>query len=108
MRLVDNVVLDARQGNPGLRAIALINQASTNHLSQEAQQTRDVILSGCNGLEVADSVIGNRVAFQRASSVGQTVAEFARPTDRGVREMEAVYKEVFGDEYSRSNLERVT
>lgn len=49
MRLVDNLVIEARAGNPSLRALALINQASTNHLSQEAQQTRDVILAGCSG-----------------------------------------------------------
>ena len=107
MRLVDNLVLEAREHNPGLRALALINQASTNHLSQEASQTRDVILAGCSGLEVAETVVGNRVAFQRASSVGQTVSEFARQTDRGVREMAEVYREVFGDVYGQAGLERV-
>ena len=107
MRLVDNLVLEARELNPGLRALALINQASTNHLSQEASQTRDVILDGCSGLEVTDAVVGNRVAFQRASSVGQTVSEFARATDRGVREMADVYREVFGDVYGQASLEHV-
>lgn len=107
MRLVDNLVKEARAGNPSLRALALINQASTNHLSQEAQQTRDVILAGCSGMEVAESVVGNRVAFQRASSMGRTVPEFARATDRGVHEMADVYREVFGEEYRQAALVRV-
>ena len=80
MRLVDNLVLEALDHNNGLRALALINQASTNHISQEAS-----------------TVVGERVAFQRTSSVGMTVAEFARPTDRGVREMAGLYQGVFGD-----------
>ena len=83
MRLVDNLVREAREHNPGLRALALINQASTNHLSQEADQTRDVILGGCSGLEVAGSVVGQRVAFQRASSVGRTVSEFRQGNGPG-------------------------
>ena len=107
MRLVDNLVLEAREHNPGLRALALINQASTNHLSQEAGQAREVIRASCSGMAVASSVIGNRVAFQRASSVGHTVAEFARPTDRGVLEMADAYEEVFGDVYGLVGLERV-
>ena len=107
MRLVDNLVMEALEHNPRLRALALINQASTNHLSQEADQTRELILGSCRGMQVASTVVGNRVAFQRASSVGQTVAEFARPTDRGVREMAGLYEEVFGDEYGLPGLERV-
>ena len=107
MRLVDNLVLEAREHNAGLRAIALINQASTNHLSQESRQTRDVILSSCSSLQVSEAVVGYRVAFQRASSVGRTIHEFAKPTDRGVTEIEAVYKEVFGDVYGQGSLDRV-
>ena len=107
MRLMDSLVLEAREKNPNLRALALINQASTNALSQEAEQTRGVILSSCGGLEVAGTAVGYRVAFQRASSVGQTVAEFARPTDRGVREIAEVYQEVFGNVYAQTVLERV-
>ena len=83
MRLVDNLVLEAQEHNHRLRALALINQASTNHLSQEADQTRELILARCSGMRVASTVVGSRVAFQRASSVGQTVAEFARPTAAG-------------------------
>ena len=107
MRLVDDLVVEAREHNPGLRALALINQASTNHLSQEAQQTRDIIATGCSGLQVAAVVVGYRVGFQRASSVGQTIAEFARPNDRGVREMEYLYEEVFGEVYEQAGLGRV-
>ena len=52
-------------------------------------------------------VVGYRVGFQRASSVGQTIAEFARPNDRGVREMEYLYEEVFGEVYEQAGLGRV-
>ena len=107
MRLVDDLAREARDQNPGLRALALINQASTNHMSQEARQAREVILSGCGVIGVAESVVGYRVAFQRASSVGRTVSEFARPSDRGVREMEDLYREVFGDTYAQTGMERV-
>ena len=58
-------------------------------------------------MQVASTVVGNRVAFQRASSVGHTVAEFAKATDRGVREMADLYREVFGDVYGQIGLERV-
>ena len=107
MRLVDNIVLEAQEHNRGLKALALINQASTNHLNQEAGQTRELILASCSGMQVASTIVGNRVAFQRASSVGQTVAEFARSTDRGVHEMADLYKEVFGDAYGQLDLDRV-
>ena len=107
MRLVDNLVLEALEHNHGLKALALINQASTNHLSQEADQTRELILASCRGMQVASTVVGNRVAIQRASSVGHTVAEFAKATDRGVREMADLYREVFGNVYGQIGLERV-
>ena len=107
MRLVDDLALEAHEQNPGLRALALINQASTNHRSQEAQQTRDVIHAGCSSLLVAESVVGYRVAFQRASSVGRTISEFARPTDRGAREMADVYREIFGEAHAPARVERV-
>ena len=97
MRLVDNLVLEALKHNHGLRALALINRTSTNHLSQEGGQTRELIHWSCSGMQVASTVVGNRVAFQRASSVGHTVAELARPTDRGIREMADLFEEVFGD-----------
>ena len=107
MRLVDDLAGDASEQNPGLRALALINQASTNHMSQEAGQARDLILAGCSVIGVAESVVGYRVAFQRASSVGQTVCEFAKASDRGVREMEGLYREVFGETYVHTSMERV-
>lgn len=107
MRLVDDLAREARDQNPGLRALALINQASTNHMSQEARQAREVILAGCGVIDVAESVVGYRVAFQRASSVGRTVPEFARLSDRGVREMENLYREVFGETYAQTSMERV-
>ena len=107
MRLVDDLTREARDQNQGLRALALINQASTNHMSQEAGQAREVILAACNVIGVAESVVGYRVAFQRASSVGRTVCEFARPADRGVPEMGDLYREVFGEEYTQASIECV-
>ncbi|MCY4653789.1 MAG: ParA family protein [Dehalococcoidia bacterium] len=107
MRLVDDLARDARGQNPELRALALINQASTKHMSQEAGQARDVILAGCSVIGVAESVVGYRVAFQRASLDGRTVPEFAKPSDRGVREMKDLYREVFGKTYAQTSMERV-
>ena len=100
MTLMDRRIGEARSANPGLRAWALINQASTNPRNPAATQTREVLTAGCASMSVAGSVLCDRVAFQRAFAEGRTVPEHNARSEKAADEVAALYQVVFGEPYS--------
>ena len=98
MGLVDSRVAQARERNPGLRAIALLNRASTHSRNRDEQEARNA-LADCQALEVADIRLCDRVAFSRALTAGMTVHEYRQDSQKARAEMAAVYELVFGEAF---------
>ena len=106
MTLMDSRVSEARANNPGLRAWALINQASTNPRQPAAAETREVLSRGCVAIKVAPAALCDRVAFQRAFAVGRTVEEYDTRAEKAAAELSALYEVVFGEAFARLGSER--
>ena len=100
MQLMDHRVAEARELNPRLRALALINQASTNPRHRALGVAIESLREGSRNLTVADTVLRDRVAYQRSHTLGQTVLEYVPRSDRGVEEMLSLYREVFCEDYA--------
>lgn len=95
MGLVDARIGEALQDNPGLKAWTLINQVSPNPRHAAAGETREVLDAGCAFMSVAEPVLCDRVAFQRAYSEGRTVAEYGSRSEKAATEMAALYGVAF-------------
>ena len=106
MQLMDHRVAEARESNPGLRALTLINQASTNPRHRALRVAVESLREGSRNLIVADTVIRDRVAYQRSHMLGQTVLEYVPRSDRGVEEMLSLYREVFCEDYPGTDTKR--
>ena len=100
MQLMDHRVAEAREINPRLRALALINQASTNPRHRGLGVAIESLREGSRNLTLADTVLRDRVAYQRSHTLGQTVLEYVPRSDRGVEEMLSLYREVFCEDYA--------
>ena len=99
MQLMDFRVAEARGVNPGLRALALINQASANPRHQALGIAVASLRSGVENLVIAETVIRDRVVYQRSHMLGQTVVEYVPRDTRASGEILSIYKEVFGEEH---------
>lgn len=99
MQLMDHRVAEARVLNSQLRALALINQASTNPRHRALRIAVESLREGSRNLTVADTVLRDRVAYQRSHTLGQTVLEYVPRSDRGVEEILSLYREVFREDY---------
>ena len=100
MQLMDHRVAEARELNPRLRALALINQASTNPRHRALGVAIETLREGSRNLTVADTVLRDRVAYQRSHTLGQTVLEYVPRSGRGVEEVLSLYREVFCEDYA--------
>ena len=103
MTLMDSRIGEATMRNKGLRAWALINQASTNPRHAAASETRQVLESGCAFMNVADPILCDRVAFQRAYSEGRTVLEYDSRSEKAAAEMSGLYSVAYGCEFARAD-----
>ena len=106
MQLMDFRVAEAREANPGLRALALINQASANPRHQALAVAVESLRNGSDNLVVAETVLRDRVVYQRSHLVGQTVVEYLPRDSRGSGEMLSLYKEVFGEDHPAAVSDR--
>ena len=103
MTLVDGRIAAASRRNRDLRAWALLNQVSPNPRHTAAAETREVLESGCAFMSVAEPVLCDRVAFQRAYSEGRTVEEYDSRSEKAADEMAALYSVAYGCEYAPSD-----
>lgn len=93
---MDELVATARGFNPDLRAFAVIVRASPNPLVSEAAEAR-AILTDYRNLEVARTVIHDRIAYRRSSREGMAVGELSPLDGKAVTELASLYKEVFDE-----------
>ena len=95
------VVEQAQLINPNLKVDIFINQASPNPRIKEVQEIQGYI-QDFPELNLAKTVIKDRIAFRKAASAGKTVLELG--DEKAIRELIHLYKEIFdnGDQKKAS------
>jgi len=94
---MDELVETAKAFNPGLQAKVIISRSSTNPSVHESEDTGKLLADFPN-LDLANITIRDRIAYRKAAKDGLAVTELKPKDPKAVEEMEALYKEVFGDE----------
>jgi chromosome partitioning protein len=95
---MDELVETARGFNPELQARVLISRSSTNPSVRESDQTGKLLVADFPSLGLADVTIRDRIAYRKAAKDGMAVTELNPKDPKAAEEMEALYKEVFGNE----------
>lgn len=81
--------------NPDIRALAVVSRASTNSQNSDAQDALDLI-SDFPGIDLAETVIRDRLAYRRAAGSGMSVVEYENDREaKGTWEMKKLYREIF-------------
>lgn len=81
--------------NTGIRALAVVNQAETNHSMTDYLDAKELIAE-YQGIELLEYPIRKRVAFKRAAALGMSVVEYDKdPNSKAVKELTQLYHAVF-------------
>ena len=94
---MNDLAVTAQGFNPDLRAWVVINRGSTNPSVTEIAQV-GAILDDFERLDLATSVIHDRIAYRKATREGLSVAEMKPADPKAITEMNAFYLEVFTDD----------
>ncbi len=94
---MEELVETAKAFNPDLIAKVLISRSSTNPSVHESDDTGK-LLDDFDNLDLSDTTIRDRIAYRKAAKDGLAVIELKPKDPKAVKEMEELYKEVFGDE----------
>ena len=94
---MDDLVQAAHGFNPGLKAALFIILASTHPSVNEVTEARGLLADFAH-LQLAETVIRDRIAYRKAARYGLSVDEL-KPTDaKAVDEMRTLFREVFHGE----------
>ena len=91
---MDTLVEQAQTLNRNLIASVVINRASTNPSVSDAEEARELILE-FNHLNLIESILRERVSFQRSVREGLSVIEVPQPDRKAVTEINCLFKEVY-------------
>jgi len=95
VRRLHELLEQAAGFNSDIRAIAVMSRASTNPNSTDAEEAKDLI-GDYQGIELADVLICDRVAYRRAAAAGMSVVEYENDKDgKATFEIMKLYKEIF-------------
>lgn len=94
---MDELVETAKAFNPDLQAKVIISRSSTNPSVHESEDTGK-LLDDFENLDLANVTIRDRIAYRKAAKDGLAVIELKPKDLKAIDEMNALYKEVFGDE----------
>ena len=94
---MEELVETAKAFNPDLVANVIISRSSTNPSVHESDVTAKLI-EDFDNLDLANVIIRDRIAYRKAAKDGLAVTELKPKDPKAVKEMEALYKEVFDDE----------
>jgi len=94
---MDELVETAKAFNPDVEANVIISRASTNPSVHESDETGK-LLDDFSNLGLANVAIRDRIAYRKAAKDGLAVIELKPKDPKAIKEMEALYKEVFGNE----------
>ena len=85
----------ARQMNPRLDAVVVLNQALTNDGDADAMGAQEAILASVPNYRLLDVVIHSRKAFSNCARTGRAVMELDGPDSKSVSELDALAQEVW-------------
>lgn len=91
---LNELVETARGFNPGLDAKVFISRASTSATNQDTDAARELV-ADFPALELAQSVLRERVAFRRSAAEGMSVIESGND-EKAAFEARKLFKEIFG------------
>lgn len=94
---MDELVETAKGFNPDLQARVIISRSSTNPSVHESDDTGKLLADFPN-LDLTNVIIRDRIAYRKAAKDGLAVIELKPKDPKAVEEVEALYKEVFGNE----------
>lgn len=96
---LDELIGQAEAMNEGVVVKLVINRASTNPVMSETKEAKEYI-SEFPRFELCRTLIKDRVAFRKAAREGLGVAELDPLDSKAAAEVQLLYKEVFGDDWS--------
>lgn len=94
---MDVLVEGSKEFNPNVQARVIISRSSTNPSVHESDDAVEILNDFAN-LSLANTGIKDRIAYRKAASGGLGVSELKPKDAKAVEEMDALYKEAFGDE----------
>lgn len=84
--------------NENLKASIVISCASSNPLISEANEAQELIADLENkNIELAKSVIRDRIVYRKAARMGLGVTEFEPNDVKAIQEMRSLYEEIYND-----------
>ena len=93
---MEELVESAKSFNSDLLAKVIISRSSTNPSVHESDDAGK-LLDDFDNLDLADVTIRDRIAYRKAAKDGLAVIELKPKDPKAVKEIEALYNEVFGD-----------
>lgn len=96
-------LVDQAEGlNPQLEASVVINRASPNPVVGETNDAR-TYLEDFEHISLLSTVIRDRIAYRRAAAEGMAVNEMPKCDRKASAEIQLLYAEVFGDDWSEED-----
>lgn len=96
IKTLDNLLAQAEPFNENLRAMIVINRASSNPQVKEWQEARELIGRDYDAFTISESIIRERIAFRHSFRSGRAVHEMDSKDTQAVAELSCLYKEIFG------------
>jgi len=91
---IDNLVATAQEFNQPLEGFVVLARASPNPLVSEVREARG-LLQEFENLQLADTIIYDRIAWRRSIRQGLGVTELLSPDRKASAELQLFYQEVF-------------
>ena len=84
--------------NENLKASIVISCAPSNPVISEANEAQELIADlGNKNIELAKSVIRDRIVYRKAARMGLGVTEFEPNDVKAIQEMRSLYNEIYND-----------
>ena len=92
--LMDQLVSQVKTFNPHLKAMVLINRASTNPSTTEIEEIFQV-MSEFENLTLSAAILKERIAYRKAAKEGLSVVELNKKDPKATDEMQFLYNEIY-------------
>lgn len=92
--LMDQLVSQVKTFNPHLKAMVLINRASTNPSTTEIEEIFQV-MSEFENLTLSAAILKERIAYRKAAKEGLSVVELNKQDPKATDEMQFLYNEIY-------------
>lgn len=91
---METLVAQAQALNPRLIAFVALNRASTNPSVSDTQEACNLI-SDFTHVALLNSILRERVSYQRSVREGLSVVEVPQPDNKAISELHSLYEEVY-------------